>query len=474
MKFLKLFTSKSKVSDASLPIMEKVLNEAESFTIPDIQQIEKYVGAFEVVLAKSNIDNIFKIVKFINQKSSNGLIYVVQLKGSKSKFSKLLIKIQKSEMADPASYEYYIGLTLNKLRGMDIPNFGLVYGRFYCGFNPDGKTLCDKKFKGKTNVLYEYITSLSDKTITLQNYIDSDTIEPDIEKKNVNLINIIIMLLISIQKAQDILKFTHYDLHLENVLLVELNATYNFVYEYGGKKYNIVLDYFPFIIDYGRSYVDPNIVDKVSLNIYDTDNKKSYSNFETYQNEMWKDKRFSIIKDVNTNEYNTLVEYIKWLLSNSRFVSKLKKVMEKEFKIKETDITVDMIIDNFYKDENGGISYGITPWKFNEQFDHCKLLNHVCYSMTRKYSDNKVWKELKSELDSSFPFAMPGFGGILKYYQFMKYDLKKPIDVVEYLYIDIESQSLSNSKTYDKLYYSQIGGEKAKGIYKKLYKKMIE
>lgn len=463
MNILDLFKKRNKVRDKSDTLLneEQLLNNAETFTIPDINQINKYIKAFNVLLSKGDLNNTFDVVKFIEQKSANGLIYVVKLKKSKSKYSKLLIKIQKSELADPASYEYYIGLALNILRGMGALNFGLVYGRFNCGFNPIGKTICDKNYQDKTYVLYEYITSLSDKTITLADYITSEKISK--ERKNSNLVNILIMLMISLQKAQDTMGFTHYDLHLGNVLLVQLNKTYNFVYEHNGKKYNIILDYFPFIIDYGRSYVNPDIVDKVAGGvIYDSDKKESYKKFKDYQNKAWKNREFMV-------DVDKLKRYINRKLMNNRFVSELSGVMEREFGIKRKDINVEMIMDKFYKDENGKLTSGITPYKSNLHFDHCKLLNIVCDEMLDLYINDKYWSTLSKELEITFPFVIPGYYSLPKYYKFTQYDLEKPIDVVEYLYMEIEDL---NNEVYDKLSFSQLGGDVAEKIYKKMYKKM--
>ena len=460
MNILDLFKKRNKVRDKSDTLLneEQLLNNAETFTIPDINQINKYIKAFNVLLSKGDLNNTFDVVKFIEQKSANGLIYVVKLKKSKSKYSKLLIKIQKSELADPASYEYYIGLALNILRGMGALNFGLVYGRFNCGFNPIGKTICDKNYQDKTYVLYEYITSLSDKTITLADYITSEKISK--ERKNSNLVNILIMLMISLQKAQDTMGFTHYDLHLGNVLLVQLNKTYNFVYEHNGKKYNIILDYFPFIIDYGRSYVNPDIVDKVAGGvIYDSDKKESYKKFKDYQNKAWKNREFMV-------DVDKLKRYINRKLMNNRFVSELSGVMEREFGIKRKDINVEMIMDKFYKDENGKLTSGITPYKSNLHFDHCKLLNIVCDEMLDLYINDKYWSTLSKELEITFPFVIPGYYSLPKYYKFTQYDLEKPIDVVEYLYMEIEDL---NNEVYDKLSFSQLGGDVAEKIYKKMY-----
>lgn len=463
MNILSLFKKSKKVGDISdtLSNSEQLLNNAETFTIPDINQIEKYIRAFSALLSKADLNDKFNVVKFIEQKSANGLIYVVKLKKSKSKYSKLLIKIQKSEWADPASYEYYVGLALNILRGMGALNFGLVYGRFNCGFNPSGKTICDKDYQNKTYVLYEYITSLSDKTMTLYDYIISDKISK--ERKNANLVNILIMLMISLQKAQDVMGFTHYDLHLGNVLLVQLNKTYKFVYEYNGKKYNIVLDYFPFIIDYGRSYVNPDIVDRVAGGvIYDSDKNKYYKNFKEYQNKEWKGREFKLDED-------KIRRYVRRKLMNNRFVSNLSDVMEREFGIKRKDINVETVVEKFYRDENGKLTSGITPYKTNLYFDHCKLLNHVCDEMLSLDFNDKYWSTLSRELEITFPFVIPGFYGLPKYYKFVQYGLEKPMDVVEYLYMEMEDLK---DEVSDKLSFSQLGGSTAKKIYDKMYIKM--
>lgn len=469
MNLLKAIVPTKKELDRELEKAERILYKAETFTIPDQKSINEYLKAFKVLLSKSrDLNNVFKIDKKIEQESANGLIYVVKLKKSKSKFSKLLIKVQRNERADPASYEYYIGLALNTLREMSVPNFGLVYGRFSCGFNPVGSKICDGSYRKKTYVLYEYITSLSDKTRTLYDYIKW---EPNSEQKETNLINILVMLLISLQKAQDALEFTHYDLHLDNVLLVQLNAKYKFVYEYNGKKYTIILDYFPFIIDFGRSHVNPAMVPERQT-IYDMETQKYYKNFQEYQKEMWKGARFV------TRDETPIINHIKNKINDNRVVPNLKRVMEIDLQLKDPEITVENVLQYFYRNKNGEISYGITPWKFNPYYDHCKLLNHVCDGVLRRDPSNSVFSGLKKELDATFPFTIPGTYGVTKYYEFQKYGLKTPMDVVEYLYLDIEDDnessesSESSSSSSGTLHYSQIGGHKAKSLQKKLQERI--
>lgn len=449
MNLFKAFVPTKKESDRELEKAERILYKAETFTVPDQKSINEYIKAFKVLLSKSrDLNEVFKVDKRIEQESANGLIHVVKLKKSNSKFSKLLIKVQRNERADPASYEYYIGLALNTLREMSVPNFGLVYGRFSCGFNPEGKKICDNSYRKKTHVLYEYITSLSDKTRTLYDYIKW---EPNSEQKNITLINIIVMLMISLQKAQDALEFTHYDLHLENVLLVQLNAKYKFVYEYNGKKYTIILDYFPFIIDFGRSHVNPAMVPERQT-IYDMETQKYYKNFEEYQKEMWKGVRFV------TRDEVTIINNIKQKLKNGRFILNLKRVMERDMQLKDPEITVENVLRLFYKNKKDEISYGITPWKFNPYYDHCKLLNHVCDGVLKREPSNSVFHNLKKELDATFPFTIPGTYGVTKYYEFERYGLKTPLDAAEYLYLDIEDvNESSNSSESSTLHFSQIG-----------------
>lgn len=468
MRIIDLFKRNPKRSDIedSVKRAEKILINTETFTIPDVSKIQEYIGLFDVLLRNSDISQTLEIVKRIDQKSANGIIYVVKLRKSSSKYSKLLIKVQRSQFSDPPSYEYYVGRTLNALRGMNVPNFGLVYGRFSCGFLESGKKLCDRtEIEEKTHVLYEYITSLSGKTITLSEYIASNRIQPDNSRKTVNIVNILIMLMISLQRAQDFLQFTHYDLHLGNVLLVELNASYSFVYEYGGKKYTIVLDYFPFIIDYGRSHVDPKRVDEIVKEpIVDTDTNRTYPDFSTYQSDVWADRHFDMYDE------RGMFRLIKMRLMNDQIVKRLQTILG------TTEVTPDAIIDKFYRDSRKETTYGITPAKFNPYYDHVKLLKYVCDEMieqafARSDFADTVFTKLLTELDDTFPFHYPDFYGVTDTYYDFGGSLRRPIDVVEYLYLDNHEQLLGSQEKYSSVSFSQLGGN-TEDYYKRVYSQL--
>lgn len=466
-------SNENKLEDSA----ESILSSASTFTIPDVSKIHEYSILFDILLRNKNIQETFKIVKRIDQKSANGIIYVVKLRKSKYDHNKLLVKVQRSQFADPPSYEYYVGKVLNTLRGMNVPNFALVYGRFRCGYDDSGRTLCDPLQEKRTHVLYEYITSSSDKTITLSEYIDTKT---DDIRKTINIINILMMLLISLQKAQDNLNFTHYDLHLSNVLLVELNSTYTFAYEYEGKTYNIVLDHFPFIIDYGRSHVDPTIVDKILREpIVDLDTKTMYHDFDTYQNEMWDNRTFGTKND-------DIVKLIEKKLSDPVFVKELRLMLSKNWGF-DADKTyeVDDVIELFYTieeefDDDDDDDVRRTSWLepkiYNPYYDHHKLLMHVCDKMERRGLGKFVFERLRNKLNATFPFYDPntyGVGVIYDYFQFSG-TMRRPIDVVKWLWNRVKDDIKPSQVTYKDVSFSQLGGTIADDYYSRVYKRVIK
>jgi hypothetical protein len=450
---------------------ESILSSASTFTIPDVSKIHEYSILFDILLRNKNVQETFKIVKRIDQKSANGIIYVVKLRKSKEEHNKLLVKVQRSQFADPPSYEYYVGKVLNTLRGMNVPNFALVYGRFRCGYDDSGRTLCDPLQEKRTHVLYEYITSLSDKTITLSEYIDTKT---DGIRKTINVINILMMLLISLQKAQDNLNFTHYDLHLSNVLLVELNATYTFAYEYKGNTYNIILDYFPFIIDYGRSHVDPDIVDKILREpIVDLDTKKSYDDFYTYQNEMWDNRTFS-------TKHDDIVKLIEKKMHDPVLVKELRLMLAKNwgFDVDKT-YEVDDVIDLFYKiedDDDVRRTSWLEPKIYNPYYDHHKLLMHVCNKMEHRGLGKSVFDGLRNKLNATFPFYDPDSYGVSDTYNYLKFSgtMRRPIDVVKWLWNLVKDDIKPSQVTYKDVSFSQLGGTIADDYYRRVYQRVIK
>ena len=67
----------------------------------------------------------------------------------------------------------------------------------------------------------------------------------------------ILMLMCAMELSQKSIKFTHYDLHLDNILIKTCDENRYHVYIIEGKKYLVPTNgYYPVLIDMGNSYVD--------------------------------------------------------------------------------------------------------------------------------------------------------------------------------------------------------------------------
>jgi hypothetical protein len=263
------------------------------------------------------VNNLFIVEDVFPQNSVNGKAFVIntreQTVDMTLKEKLLVVKVALTPESDSLSYEYYIGRFLNIMRFMGITDvFALMYGRFTCDFNIDrpGDKLCTKKSeddKKKIHIITEYVRNVSTgKSLSLYDFINKrfnkkDMLYTEIYKYllETNLIvkNIMMMILVSLQRAQDLMSFTHYDLHLGNILIVEHE---------NARKYNTGADYFPavkhmpHIIDYGRCYIDTSRVLEEYKLLYDKrevtyvdDNEKKYTSFMEIQKEIYENKKFT-------------------------------------------------------------------------------------------------------------------------------------------------------------------------------------
>jgi len=138
-----------------------ILYDADTFYLQD--DVNKYIDILREIFTnhKKLIKYIFKIDKIIPINSANGRIFILKTLSKKYKTSKLLVKVASKETADPISYEYYVGLALNRLRvDYNIDYFAVMYGRFFCGLDPridvnednlGDMELCDNRYNKKTH-----------------------------------------------------------------------------------------------------------------------------------------------------------------------------------------------------------------------------------------------------------------------------------------------------------------------------------
>ena len=138
------------------------------------------------------------------------------------------------------------------------PHFCKGIGSFICDVEPNRKSknpfdISSKYIIQKEVLLLEYI----EKSSKFCNYISSDKVSEDV------LFSIIKQTLMGINIAQKYKKFSHYDLHSNNIMIKKCNKNLVFVYKLDEDNQFCVptFGYYPIIIDFGFSYIE-NMNDK--------------------------------------------------------------------------------------------------------------------------------------------------------------------------------------------------------------------
>jgi hypothetical protein len=416
-----------------LAVIEPIflLYNVDEFFIPDTEKIQLYVKAFNKLFRYHSeiMNELFKLHKVLPQTSANGRVWVIKLDKASLNVPKLLIKqpldVTKS---DPISYEYYIGTTLNKLREINIPNFSIVYGRLH--------------LENANYVLYEYIRDKNDDTKTLYKYIkDSFKSGGALKEIEVNLASILCLLLLSLQYSQDKFQFTHYDSHLQNILVVKLKHMYKFNYSYNGKNYVLYSEYMPYVIDYGRSHIDPTKVYTEDNVFVDTEIKVAFDSFEEYQSFIWNNDKMKRFAYKNLENINL---HISQALEND--IVKLN--------VETNDINT--IVNQFYAQQDNILPFN--PRVFNKKHDFYRLTRSLCSVLLQETLEvSNIWYNLNVELGLAYPFYIPNRFELTKDYDSVTGQFQSCIDVVDYLYkqIALTDVSFVESQTFG---WEQIAG----------------
>lgn len=163
----------------------------------------------------------------------------------------LVVKSPRKPKIDDLLHEWFIGTkALNNLRA-SIPNFAYIFGAFRCKppllQDKEVITWCNADIEENrvSYVAYENVSP----AITFREYCSSCTFN--------QYLSILLQVSYAINVAGKEYKFTHYDLHDENVLIRGVSDE-NFYIKYpAGDGYNYVLsNSIATIIDYGLSYVE--------------------------------------------------------------------------------------------------------------------------------------------------------------------------------------------------------------------------
>lgn len=145
--------------------------------------------------------------------------------------SNMIVKIEET---DDAIREYYIGHHINTLLE-SIPNFVYTFGAIKGSNNDTHTALLIQQLSARSlsTVLGE-ITDISD------------------------FLDLYCQLLIALEIAQRELSFCHYDLHVDNVLILELKKEFSYTVSFESQTFRIKTKRIPVIIDFGLSCIYTN------------------------------------------------------------------------------------------------------------------------------------------------------------------------------------------------------------------------
>lgn len=158
-------------------------------------------------------------------KNSESIIYVID--------KNTICKVPKNDnYNDNIIRSYYIGKVLNTLQYI-LPNFMKTYK-------------LEKNKRGQFLLYTEYVNGKTFMEI-LNTLSFSD------------FLNIFLQILLALEVARQYYNFTHYDLHLSNIILKPLKTPLSYTVKINNKKYMFrTCKYVAIIIDFGYSYLQVN------------------------------------------------------------------------------------------------------------------------------------------------------------------------------------------------------------------------
>lgn len=220
-----------------------------------------------------NFEYVKSPIKSIGEKSSNG--FINEIKYERNGYaSYAILKSSKKKTSDNLAYEYTVGVYLNKW--VDIyPCFLATYGLYYYKDDDnwqhvkDTQTIQPNVLKDSfeiTNtpnssnaIQTELMCKRSKYAAVLTQHISNAKSVSDMLNDHSFVMNEILYVLYQVYLPLSMLRenFTHYDLHMNNVLLYDVGEGRYIEYIYhldDGTQVQFKSRYVAKIIDYGRSY----------------------------------------------------------------------------------------------------------------------------------------------------------------------------------------------------------------------------
>jgi len=185
-------------------------------------------------------------------------------------------------------HEALVGIKyINKLRQY-IPNFAYIFGYFTC--EEYDKELCN----GKNVIAYVVYENIPGQTLydAIVDGLNGD-----------DFLNIYLQILLSLDLAYRNYKFTHYDLHTDNVVLRKFDDYIYVIYPYNNGYVLVKTKYIPVIIDYANSYIDERYIFRENNKPYPLhDSHKIFMNSIVYSDKLKNDKKIRTLYSFFSNE----------------------------------------------------------------------------------------------------------------------------------------------------------------------------
>jgi serine/threonine protein kinase len=174
-------------------------------------------------------------------------------------------------------HEIFIGLYgTNKLRKY-IPNFSFILGGLRCS---------PPRYIPREDTIY-FAESNKDFYHILYEFIQGNTLKKELEKIEFSqFLNIFLQILFALQFAFDKIKFTHYDLHYENIIIrTPFDSEFFIPYIVDDVIYYIKTNCIATIIDYGFSYIQIDNINygRHDLNYLGINADKSFPMYDIYK-----------------------------------------------------------------------------------------------------------------------------------------------------------------------------------------------
>jgi len=220
----------------------------------------------------STFKYIIDPIKLINL-SKNGFVNQIKYKNMEYNANALL-KTSLNKVNDSLFYEYLVGKKINSWKNI-VPSFIETYGLYYHKKNiiknlkndlidfQEFKNTMEQKQDNEINENFietlKFMCENSDKISTLSQFLENATTLKQfmLDDKPDDLLLILYMIYATLNTLKD--KFTHYDLHSENVLIYipikDYYIEYHYIYN-DNSKINFKSPYIAKIIDYGRTYIE--------------------------------------------------------------------------------------------------------------------------------------------------------------------------------------------------------------------------